>query len=127
MLNAIKNGNYFNISSGKSKKSMVLADDIAKYILIAANIGGIYNLTDTYHPSFYELSKCLAAKLNKRYVINIPYFIAKLIAIFGDSGFINIPLTTDKLEKICNTLTFDDTKARRNLNWSPRSVLKFGF
>lgn len=127
MLNAIKNGIYFNIASGKSKKSMVLAEDIAKYILTAANIGGIYNLTDTYHPSFYELSKCIAAKFNKKYVINVPYFIAKLTAILADTGFINIPLTSDKLEKICNTLTFDDTKAKRNLNWSPRSVLKFGF
>uniref|UniRef100_UPI003D7F87D5 NAD-dependent epimerase/dehydratase family protein n=1 Tax=Pedobacter sp. TaxID=1411316 RepID=UPI003D7F87D5 len=52
MINGIKNGYYFNIAGGKAKKSMVLAEDVAQIIPKVSTIGGIYNLTDGYHPNF---------------------------------------------------------------------------
>jgi hypothetical protein len=59
---------------------MVLSDDIATFILIAAKRGGIYNLTDGVHPSFFELSSVIAKKFDKNRIYNLPIQFAKLIA-----------------------------------------------
>ena len=123
MINAIQKGYYFNIGGGKAKKSMVLAEDIAKIILVAAPIGGIYNLTDGYHPSFLELSNCIAKKLGKSNPINMPLLLIKLIALFGDLNSNVFKLNSYKLKKIIKDLTFDDSKARTKIGWNSQFVL----
>jgi len=123
MIKSIKKGYYFNIAGGNAKKSMVLANDIAKFILKAAEIGGIYNLTDGIHPSFFELSKCISRKFGKSYVPNLPLFLAKILARIGDIFGNDIPINSNKLLKITSTLTFDDSKARMAIGWNPTSVL----
>ncbi len=124
MINGIKGGYYFNVGGGKAKKSMVLAEDVANIIPIAAKIGGIYNLTDGYHPSFNELSLVIAKQLNKNPPLNLPGFLAKLIALAGDVLGSKAPLNSDKLNKMTSDLTFDDSKARDILGWNPTSVLE---
>ena len=123
MINAIRKGYYFNISNGTAKKSMVLASDIAKSIIEVAKIGGTYNLTDGYHPSFSELSQYIAKQLNREIVPNLPKFIAFFIAKIGDIIGHNFPINSNKLMKITSTLTFDDSKARKAFGWSPTPVL----
>jgi nucleoside-diphosphate-sugar epimerase len=122
MIHAIRKGYYFNISGGMAMKSMVLATDIAKYILDAAEVGGIYNLTDGKHPTFNELSKCISKNLDKSFVPNMPLFIAKVLAKIGDTFKDVVPINSYKLSKITSTLTFDDTKARKAFNWNPSPV-----
>jgi nucleoside-diphosphate-sugar epimerase len=56
MIRGIKYGYYFNIAGGQAKKSMVMVSDVSKIMMSVSEIGGIYNLTDTYHPSFLEFS-----------------------------------------------------------------------
>jgi nucleoside-diphosphate-sugar epimerase len=124
MIRAIKKGFYFNIAGGNVKKSMVLATDVAKFILIAAEKGGIYNLTDGYHPTFNELSKNIASKMGKSYVPNLPKYFAYLLAKFGDHLGNNFPINSNKLLKINSTLTFDDTKSREAFGWNPTPVLE---
>lgn len=123
MIKGIKKGFYFNISGGKSKKSMVLASDVAKFILDASKIGGIYNLTDGYHPSFCELSQYISHQLGIKYLPNISMFFAKIIAFIGDMAGSKFPLNSDKLDKITSTLTFDDSKARKAFGWNPTPIL----
>jgi nucleoside-diphosphate-sugar epimerase len=123
MIKGIKKGFYFNISGGKAKKSMVLAEDVAKHILKSAEIGGIYNLTDGYHPSFLELSSCISLQLVKKQPLSLPYWFAFLIAKFGDVFGNKIPLNSKKLKKVTSDLTFDDAKARRAFGWNPTAVL----
>ncbi len=123
MINAIRKGYYFNIGGGKAKKSMVLATDIARFILKAAEIGGIYNLSDGYHPSFKELSKNIASQIGKNNIFNLPKFFAQLLAKFGDILGNKFPFNSSQLLKITTTLTFDDTKARIAFGWKPTSVL----
>ncbi len=124
MINGIKSGYYFNIGGGFSKKSMVLAVDVAKFILKAAEIGGIYNLTDGYHPSFFELSNIISKQLGKKTPMNLPKQIAILIAFAGDFLGKKSPLNSVKLRKITSDLTFDDSKARKAFGWNPTAVLK---
>lgn len=124
MINGIKRGYYFNIDGGMARKSMVLADDVAKYIFKAAEVGGIYNLTDGYHPSFVELSNCISNQFGKGKSMNIPFWLASIIAMFGDLLGTKAPLNTNKLKKITSDLTFDDSKAREAFGWNPTPVLE---
>jgi nucleoside-diphosphate-sugar epimerase len=123
MINAIKNNYYFNIKNINPRKSMVLAQNVASIILKASEFGGIYNLTDGYHPTFVELSNCISSQLNKGKVLTLPYFFVKALAIIGDKLVPSLPINSKKLRKMTNDLTFDDTNARNTFNWCPVNVL----
>jgi nucleoside-diphosphate-sugar epimerase len=125
MINGIKKGYYFNIAGGRARKSMVLADDVAKIIPAAGEKGGIYNLTDGYHPSFAELSKKMAQQLQKKEPANIPMWVAVVMAKVGDLLGHRSPIDTNKLRKIIYNLSFDDSKARRDIGWRPQRVLDY--
>jgi nucleoside-diphosphate-sugar epimerase len=124
MIKAIRSGYYFNIGNGSAKKSMVLAEDVAKIIIKVSKIGGTYNLTDGRHPNFIQISKLISENLGKNYIMSIPYFIAKYLAKIGDIFGNRFPINTNKFLKITSTLTFDDTKARNTFDWEPQSVLE---
>ena len=124
MIKGVKRGYYFNIGGGIAKKSMVLASDIAKFLLKAAQIGGIYNLTDGYHPSFLELSISISKQLGKSTPKSLPMSIASLFAFAGDFLCKRSPLNSDNLRKITSDLTFDDSKAREAFGWDPTPVLE---
>ena len=124
MIIGIVGGYYFNIGGGIARKSMVLATDVAAIIPKSAEIGGIYNLTDGDHPSFSELSALIAKQLGKKRPGNISIGLAKALAKAGDILGLKAPINSDKLTKIISDLTFDDSKARRELNWNPTPVLE---
>lgn len=124
MIKGIQKGYFFNIAEGKAKKSMVLAEDVANSILKVAEIGGIYNLTDGYHPSFFEFSNYISHQLGKGKIINLPMWFAWIIAKVGDFMGSKAPLNTSKLKKITSDLTFDDSKARKAFGWEPTPVLE---
>jgi nucleoside-diphosphate-sugar epimerase len=123
MIKGIQKGYYFNIAGGNAKKSMVLAEDVARSILKAADVGGIFNLTDGYHPSFAELSNHISAQLGKGKPMDMPMWFASIISNFGDLYGSKAPLNTNKLKKITSDLTFDDSRAREVFGWNPRPVL----
>jgi nucleoside-diphosphate-sugar epimerase len=124
MIKGLRNGFYFNIDGGKSKKSIVLASDVARFLIPVAKVGGIYNLTDGVHPSFKELSELIALQIGKTKVLNIPIFVAIVMAKLGDIIGRKAPINSNKLKKITSTLTFSDTKARSSFGWSPTPVLE---
>ena len=124
MIKGIRKGYYFNIAGGTANKSMVLASDVAKYLIKASEIGGIFNLTDGYHPSFFELSENISRQLGKNRPHNLPLWLAKVSALIGDLFGAKAPLNSDKLCKITSDLIFDDSKAREAFGWDPKSVLE---
>lgn len=123
MIRGIKKGYYFNIAGGNSKKSMVMAEDIATIIPKGAIFGGIYNLTDGEHPTFAQLSEVISKQLRKKSPPNIPVIIAKSLGIIGDIIGNVSPINSKKLKKMEADLTFDDTKARKVLGWKPKRIL----
>ncbi|MDP2188222.1 MAG: NAD-dependent epimerase/dehydratase family protein [Sphingobacteriaceae bacterium] len=122
MISALKKGFYFSVAGGKARRSMVLAEDIARLIIDNCGSNGTFNLADGKHPSYRELESVICKQLNRPISRNIPLFIAKCLASIGDviSFF---PLNSDKLEKLIHDYIIDDSKARRELNWNPRSVV----
>lgn len=125
---AIQKGHYFKIKNNNAQKSMVLAEDVAKLInSLPLDKSGTYNLTDGIHPAFNEVEACIEQRVNSR-SLNLPFSIVKLMAVLGDIlSQLNLPtpLNSLKLKKMTSTLTFDDSKARRELNWNPNPVLPF--
>jgi nucleoside-diphosphate-sugar epimerase len=122
MILGIKRGYYFNIAGGNAKKSMVLASDIAKYILKASEVGGIYNLTDGYHPTYSEVAEQFG-KIHHRRIISLPLVVIKPITKIGDF-FPKFPLNSCRLSKLNQTLTFNDEKARKELGWKGSNALE---
>lgn len=122
MHKGIAKGYYFNIGGGIAQKSMVLADDVAIFIPVIGSQGGIYNLTDGHHPTFFELSSVMAKQLKKSTPKNMPLILAKILGYMGDFLGSKAPINSQKLKKITADLTFDDSAARA-MGWQPRSVL----
>jgi len=124
MIKGIKKRYYFNIAGGKARKSMVMASSIPPAILPAVAAGGIYNLTDGYHPSFSELSKLIALQLREKAPGSIPDWLAKGLSYAGSVLGKRSPLNKKSYKKMINDLTFDDAKARRSFGWSPVKVVE---
>ncbi|MDE3743516.1 NAD-dependent epimerase/dehydratase family protein [Maribacter polysaccharolyticus] len=127
MINAIQKGYYFNIGKGNIKKSMVLNDDVVHFIPKIMTLGGIYNLTDGYSPSFKELSDTISNHYSTKKAFSINHRIIKPVAVVGDLiekvTKIKMPINSLKLKKITKPLTYNDEKARA-VGWNPREVLK---
>lgn len=124
MIKGIRKGFYLNIGGGKAKKSVLMVEDIANLIPLLSTKGGIYNVCDDYNPSFGELSKLISSQLGKSNPLNIPYFVAKLLALIGDILGNKAPINSLRLKKITESLTFSNEKAKRELGWKPLNVLE---
>src|SRR5690606_11783290 len=115
-----------NIGKGDARKSMVLASDVAAVFPQLLQKGGVYNLTDGYHPSFKELSEAIGRAAGKSKTLAIPYQIAKIMAKSGDllesTLGLKFPLNSRSFNKMTKSLTFSDDKARRELGWNPHQV-----
>lgn len=123
MVNGVKKGFYLNIAGGKVKKSILMAEDIAHLLPLLEEKGGIYNVCDSYQPTFGEISASVAKQLGKHKPISIPYWMAWCMAKVGDLLGNKAPINSYKLEKMTKSLTFSNAKARKELGWEPLDVL----
>ena len=123
MIHGIKNGKYLSIAGGKARKSVLMVQDIANLLPMLIEKGGIYNVCDSYQPSFRELEMVICKQLNKKRPISIPYWLAKSMAVIGDCLGEKAPINSLKLRKITSSLTFSNEKATRELGWKPMNVL----
>ena len=124
MVNGVRKGFYMNIAGGKVVKSILMAEDIARIMPALIKKGGVYNVCDTRQPSFGELSVSVAKQLGKCKPISIPYWMAWCMAKVGDMLGSKAPINSYKLEKMTQSLTFSNEKARRELGWEPLDVLE---
>jgi nucleoside-diphosphate-sugar epimerase len=124
MIRGIRNGKYLSIAGGKARKSVLMVQDIANLLPMLIEKGGIYNVCDSYQPSFRELEMVICKQLNKKRPISIPYWLAKSMAVIGDCLGKKAPINSLKLRKITSSLTFSNEKAVRELKWKPMNVLE---
>lgn len=123
MIKGIKTGKYLSIAEGKAKKSVLMVQDIANLVPLLVEKGGVYNVCDTYHPTFRELETIICNQLNKKIPLSIPYWLANGMAKMGDMIGEKAPINSLKLRKIAESLTFSNEKAVRELGWKPLNVL----
>ena len=124
MIRGIRNGKYLSIAGGKARKSVLMVQDIANLLPMLIEKGGIYNVCDSYQPSFRELEMVICKQLSRKGPISIPYWLAKSMAVVGDCLGEKAPINSLKLRKITSSLTFSNEKAMRELGWKPMNVLK---
>lgn len=125
MIKGIKSGKYLNIGIESAKKSVFYVQDFAYIINNVAKINkGVYNVCDSHHPTFLELSEKISLLLGKSKPFSIPFFVAKLLAIVGDLMGAKAPINSLKLSKITNSLTFSNEKIKNVLDWEPSDVLE---
>lgn len=123
MVNGLKKGFYLNIAGGKVQKSILMAEDIANLLPLVADKGGIYNICDSYQPTFGEIALSISKQLGVSKPKSIPYWLAWGIAQIGNCLGNKVPINSDKLKKITHSLTFSNNKIRKTLNWEPMDVL----
>lgn len=126
---AISNGSYPRILRNKARKSIVLASDIASLIEKVEGKSGTYNLTDEVHPTFEDIENAIQKRVNQKIKLLIPKFVINIMAKIGDLlqkiTKKDMPISSARLEKLTSNLTFDDTKAKKELDWNPNPVLPF--
>ena len=123
MVKGIQKGYYMHIAGGKVKKSILMAEDIAHLVPLVCEKGGVYNVCDTYQPTFGEIAQSVARQLGGKRIINLPYWMAWCMAKVGDCLGSKAPINSLKLRKITESLTFSNEKACRELGWTPMDVL----
>lgn len=124
MINGIRTGKYFSIAGGNSRKSVMMACDLAKVVPLCENKGGIYNICDDSYPSFNELETLISKQLGKKHnPINIPYWFANCLAHIGNLLGKKSPINSMRLEKIVKSLTFSNEKIKKELRFVPTDVL----
>ena len=124
MIHGIKTNKYLSIAGGKARKSVLMVQDIANLLPMLIEKGGIYNVCDSYQPSFRELEMVICKQLSRKGPISIPYWLAKSMAVVGDCLGEKAPINSLKLRKITSSLTFSNEKAMRELGWKPMNVLR---
>ena len=122
MINGIAAGKYFCIAGGNARKSIAMADDIARIVPLCEDKSGIFNFCDDYNPSFRELEELISKQLNKPLPIKIPIWAAKYLAKIGDLFGLSV-INNIKLSKIIHSLTFSNEKLKNELKFTPSNVL----
>lgn len=124
MINGINKYRYFSINGINPQKSILLVNDLANLVLLAINKGGVYNVCDSYPLTFKELELLISSQLNKHKPLSINYkileYFVRVVHIIGIDKI--APINQMKLNKISQSLTFSNEKARKNLNWEPINV-----
>lgn len=123
MIKGISTGKYLSIAGGVSRKSVLMACDIAKVIPLCEEKGGIFNICDDSYPSFHELELLISKQLGKKPPLNIPYWVANCLAHIGNLMGKKAPINSARLEKIVKPLTFSNAKIKQELGFVPTDVL----
>lgn len=124
LVRLIKNRLYYKMPLDEGRKSVVLADDIARIIPLLSRKGGTYNFCDTYHPTVRELEDVIVRETGKtpwfRFSVPMMMFLAKAGSVLGNHA----PFNTTTLEKLRRSLLISNGKAKKELMWKPLDVLQ---
>lgn len=150
MIRGIRCGFYVNVAGGKALRSIVAAADMAEVILKAIGRNDIYNICEQRQRTVAEIARRIADLTGRRHLPSLPLWLARAAALPGDllntlpnrhantrhspqtnahptrhanAHLRRWPLDSYRLRKLTESLTFDSTKARRDLQWHPLDAL----
>ena len=84
----------------------------------------IIRINEIETEEFEQQKDSTTKQLGKKRPLNIPFWLAKILAVSGDILGTKAPINSLKLEKITQSITFSSKKAKKELYWEPLSVLK---
>jgi nucleoside-diphosphate-sugar epimerase/glycosyltransferase involved in cell wall biosynthesis len=129
MAMAMSAGRYLGVGTSAARRSIVRVTDVAEILPKVAATGGVFHLTDGFHPSLAELEGTLATALGRLPPAHMPMPLARSVAWVGDAVETftrrGMPFNRRTLTKMSSTLTFSDEKAKRELGWKPTNALAF--
>ena len=110
-------GRYVHLRGNNSRRSLVMADDVAAAVRGLHAIGGIYNVADGRNPLLYEIATAMAANAGaEKKPITLPASWARVIAKCLKVLHIPAaPLDYALSEESSRSLTLDNSKIRRTL------------
>ncbi len=134
MIHAIAKGFFVIPGRGEAKRTFVGRWNVAHAVALAIRAGksksGIYLVTDDETVTLAELADKIATMLGVRKPIRVP---RALIATAAAGGTMlskllrrNMPIDWGSYSKLTRDLTFDGTKIRRELGYSPVKSLDEG-
>ena len=100
-----------------AKSGIISLNSIARIVSLLEKKGGVYNVFDTRQPLFGDISISVAKQLGKDKPLIIPYWVAWCMAKMGDLLGSKAPVNSNKLEKMTNSHTFSNEKAKHELVW----------
>jgi len=118
---SIRKGRYIRIANNKAKKSLVLAEDVARLTLTVDKESGAYNLTDRIDPEFGAIESAIAESCGKRLRWRVPGSFLKVVCGIGTAAA--LPLNNELYKKVTSSLTFSSDLAVKELGWKPASCL----
>lgn len=124
LVNSIYRGNYHHIDDETARLSVVHATDVARAMVMLRQLGGIYNITDGDNPSRHDLVEAFALRMGNKRVYTLRAKRARTFARVCDF----IPLLgygRKSLAERYRTLTFDDSRLRRAIDWTPSAVVDY--
>jgi nucleoside-diphosphate-sugar epimerase len=127
LINAIRKRRFVIPGDGSARKSMVLATDVADWLVENPSIRGTFNLTDQQDPTYTHICDAITTQLKLNKVPRIPYSIMKAAGWLGDAGgaLLNKPLPYNSIvhAQLTKSLTFSSDAAKAQA-WSPQPVLQ---
>ncbi|MDB4222410.1 SDR family oxidoreductase [Granulosicoccus sp.] len=127
LINAIRKRRFVIPGDGSARKSMVLATDVADWLVNNPSIEGTFNLTDQQDPSYAEICDAITHQLQIKKVPRVPASMMKAASWLGDSGgaILKKPLPYNTLvhTQLTQSLTFS-CEAAKAQGWNPNSVLE---
>ncbi len=124
LVNSIYRGNYHHIDDETSRLSVVHATDVARAMVMLADVGGIYNITDGVNPSRHDLVEALARRMKSKRVYTLRAKRARIVARICD--FLpGVGYGRKVLAQRYRTLTFDDSRLQQAINFTPTSVVEY--
>lgn len=122
LIEGVRTGRYLCIGEGKAKKSVLMVQDIARLVPLLEKTPGIYNVCSDDQPTFRDIEELVCGQLKMRRPKAIPLWAARILARIGDGLGSKVPINTRSFNKITQSLTFSNKKAKSELGWKPLSI-----
>jgi nucleoside-diphosphate-sugar epimerase len=121
MIKAIRKRRYLSINGGRAKRSIVLAQDVAKFVVSNKEISGVYNLTDDRDITFGEIESLTSKYYSTGMILNIPKWLGWILGTIGDILWI-FPFNSTQFKLMTRDLTFSCKKIKEASDWNPNRV-----
>lgn len=121
MVRAICKGYYMHIRGNTARRSLVMADDVAKAVLLTIGVEGIYNVTDGIDHSVIDIADAIAANITAgKRILSLPRSLIKWpLKLFGGKSGLR-----RTYEELTLTATYSVQALREKVDFNPYNTIE---